>query len=309
MSEAAAAPQAALPAPPAMRHVTALEVLCYLAGVAAWVAMALVDAFGAGVAPLIKIGVVILSVVLVLAGMLSHPIRRTLARRELAALFFSPIAYVTIAVFLLLTGFLFMAGVLVPQAPAEMRWLFNIIVWILIPLAPAVSMRLLAEELRSGTIEPLMTSPVTDVQVVMGKWLGGLLFFVALLAPTAVFVVLMEVWADPDYGMILAGYVGLLFVGGLYLAIGALASVLTRNQIIAFMLTIFLVLLVTVLPWVVSRYLPDWLANAVRYLDVQAQYDDFAKGLIDLSNIVYFVSGILLFLVLAVKMLETRRWR
>ncbi|MBI1368205.1 MAG: ABC transporter permease subunit [Planctomycetes bacterium] len=235
-----------------------------------------------------------------------------IARRELSSFFFSPIAYVVMAVFALLSGLFFLAapnGSFAPGEPAQMRHAFFWLVWVLIAIVPAISMRLVSEELRMGTIEPLMTSPISDVEVILGKWLGGLSFFVVLLVPTFVFVALLAIWGKPDYGPIFTGYLGMLLVGGLYMAIGTLASVLTRNQIIAFLLTVFLILLLTVVTYFVPSYLPVRFAEAVLYVNVNEQYGAFSKGLIDTSNFVFFLSGIALFLVLAVKALESRKWR
>lgn len=233
----------------------------------------------------------------------------TIARRELASYFFSPIAYVVLCLFALLAGIFFLFTGFTPGEPAEMRRIFLALVWILVPTVPAISMRLLAEEQRSGTIETLLTSPVSDLQVIVGKWLGALGFFVVLLLPTLVFVILLEVWGDPDYGPIVSGYLGLLFVGGLYLAIGTFASGLTRNQIIAFLVAVFTILLFTVVTFFLPRVVPPFLAAAMFYLNVNEQYGDFSRGLVDISNLVFFLSGIVLFLTLAVKALESRRWR
>lgn len=233
----------------------------------------------------------------------------TIARREMNAFFFSPIAYVVMCVFVLLAGLMFLLTSFAPGEPATLRMLFFWLVWILIAIVPAISMRLLSEELRSGTIETLMTSPVTDLQVVVGKWLGGLGFFAVLLAPTLLYVILLAIWADPDYGPIFTGYLGLLLVGGLYMAIGTFASVMTRNQIIAFLLTVFIILMLTFVTYFLPQLLPPGWAEAMYYLNVNEQYDDFAKGLIDSSNFAYFLSGIALFLTLAVKAIESRKWR
>ena len=233
----------------------------------------------------------------------------SIARRELSSFFYSPIAYVVMCVFVLLAGLMFLLDVFAPGGPASMRRLFFWLVWILIAIAPAISMRLLAEELRSGTIETLMTSPVTDLQVVVGKWLGAVGFFAVLLAPTLFYVLLLAIWGDPDYGPIFTGYLGMLLVGGLYMAIGAFASVLTRNQIIAFLLTVFVILMVTVVPYFLRGFLPGGWSEAMYYVNINEQYEDFSKGLIDTSNFVYFFSGIGLFLTLAIKALESRRWR
>ncbi len=234
----------------------------------------------------------------------------TIARRELSSFFFSPIAYLVITAFVLLTGLFFMLAVFRPEQPVSMQSLFNIVVFVLVAILPAISMRLLSEELRSGTIESLLTSPLTDGQIIVGKWLGALGFFLIALLPTMVYLVLLEIWSDPDYGPILSGYVGLLFVGGFYLAIGLFVSSLTHNQIIAWVMTFFIILALTVATaaWAIPRFLPDGWAQAVMFVNVNAQYEDFAKGLIDISNLVYFASGIALFLVLAIVALQSRKW-
>jgi len=281
---------------------------------------------------------------------------------------------VVISLFVLLAGVFFMAFVFQANRPAELRTLFTAIVWILIPITPAISMRLMSEELNSGTIEPLMTAPVGDASVIVGKWLGALGFFAVLLLPTLGYVVILEIWADPDYGPMISGYVGLLLVGGLYMAIGTFASVMTRNQIIAFVVTVFTILIFTVVTTFLPRFIgaarepligdatnARWivlgvmlaaaviaglvigaatrsalgamvsaallaialagvwagialvhaanLTDTVVYLNVNQHYEDFAKGLVDLTDLVFFISGIALFLVLAVKALESRKWR
>lgn len=232
-----------------------------------------------------------------------------IARRELTSFFYSPIAYVVMCVFVLMAGLMFLTTAFAPGQPATLRPLFFWLVWILVAIVPAISMRLLAEELRSGTIEPLMTSPVTDVQVVLGKWLGGMGFFAVLLLPTLACLALLAAFSEPDYGPIFTGYLGLLLVGGLYMAIGTFASVMTRNQIIAFLVTVFIILMFTVATYFLPRHVPAGWAQALYYVNVNEQYDDFAKGLIDTSNFVYFISGTVLFLVMAAKALESRKWR
>lgn len=231
-----------------------------------------------------------------------------IAQRELSSFFYSPIAYVVMALFMVLAGMLFRPG-FASGEPAEMRILFGATVWVLIGLAPAITMRLFAEEQRSGTIETLMTSPVTDAQVVIGKWLGALGFYALLLSPTLVCVVLLEIWGRPDYGPIVTGYIGLLLLGGLYLAIGTCASVLTRNQIIAFVITLVIILVLTVVTHFLQFLLPPSWGKAMLFLNVNHQYEAFAKGLIDFACVTYFVSGILLFLVIAAVGLHSRRWR
>jgi len=234
----------------------------------------------------------------------------TIAKRELYSQFFSPIAYVVLGLFALGTTLIFFNR-FAPGQQATLRTTFQSVVWLMIFLVPAISMRLLSEEFRNGTIEPLMTAPVTDTHVILGKWLGAMGFFTTLLLPLVVLVLALEWYAQPDYGPICTGLLGLIFVGGLYLAIGTFASAATENQIIAFLLTIFVICLLTIAMFFLPQasFIPAGLREAMFYLNVNMQYEDFNKGLIDTSHFVYFITGIALFLFLAIKVLESRRWR
>lgn len=233
-----------------------------------------------------------------------------IAKRELSSLFYSPVAYVALIVFAFISGLLFLAT-FAPGEPATLRTELSWIVWLLVFIAPAISMRLISEETSTGTIELLMTSPVSDLNVVAGKWLGALGFFLTLLIPLVVQVIVLEIVADPDYGPILTGFAGVILVGGLYLAIGTMVSAATRNQFIALLITILVTGFLTIGLYMLARagWVPPWLREAMFYLNVDQQFDDFAKGLIDTSNFVFFLSGIALFLFLAVLILQSRRWR
>ena len=157
-----------------------------------------------------------------------------------------------------------------------------------------------------------MTSPVSDTDVILGKWAGALGFFVVLvMAPMIVLVVVLEWNGPPEYGPIFTGLLGLILVGGLYLAIGTFASAITQNQIIAFMLTVSIICLLTLLLYFLpnAAFVGPDLSEALLYMNVNHQFEDFAKGLVDLTNFIYFISGIALFLFLAVIVLQSRRWR
>lgn len=234
----------------------------------------------------------------------------TILRRELAGLFFSPIAYVVLALFALGSGLVFYIG-FAPGDHATMRGTFAGVVWLLVFLAPAISMRLVSEELSRGTIERLMTSPVNDVQIVVGKWGAAVVFFAVLLLPLVVQAVVLELSASPDWGPIVTGLLGLLLVGALYLAIGTFASAATENQIIAFLLSVFMICALTFLLYFLPEagFIPPKVRGAMVFANVNRQFEDFNKGLIDIRNFVYFASVTALFLFLAVKLLESRRWR
>lgn len=233
-----------------------------------------------------------------------------IAKRELTSLFFSPIAYVVLALFGFVATLIFMM-VFHPGQPAELRQSFTWIVWLMVFLVPAISMRLVSEELRSGTIETLMTAPLNDTQVILGKWLGAMGFLCVLLSPLLIHLIVLTSFANPDFGPIITGFLGLLLVGGFYLAIGTFASTATQNQIIAFLVTVFITATLTVVLYNLAgaSWMTPALSKALFYLNVDQQYAEFAKGVIDTKCIVYFVSGIALFLFLAIKVLESKRWR
>ncbi len=200
----------------------------------------------------------------------------TIAKRELTALFYSPIAYVVLALFALGATMLFLLN-FAPGREAALRLTLDWVVWLAIFLVPAISMRLVSEEYRAGTVELLMTSPVSDTQVIVGKWLGAMGFVLTLLAPLAVFWLVLELKGDPDPGPILSGLIGLLLVGGFYLAIGTFASATTQNQIIAFLLTVFIICLFTFLTAFLPQqpFIGQGLREAMFYMNVNAQFDDF----------------------------------
>jgi ABC-2 type transport system permease protein len=230
--------------------------------------------------------------------------------REFGSFFRVPLGWVAIALYLFLAGVIFAERILTPGEAASLRYLFSISAFLLLPVAPAITMRLISEELRSGSIEPLMTSPVSDAAIILGKYLGAMLFMGAMLAPTLLHAATLFMVGDPrpDPGPIIAGYVSLVLLGGLYLAVGMLFSSLTANQTLAFLGT-FLFLLMALLVTSEMINIPPRLAPAVRAIAVGPKLNDFAKGVIDTGHVVFFVATSGYFLVLAYVSLQTRRWR
>jgi ABC-2 type transport system permease protein len=229
--------------------------------------------------------------------------------KELKGFMLSPVAYWVAYHFTLFASFFFLTTTFVTDQPAQLQGFFSVLIWFLIILVPSISMRQLSEELHDGTIESLVTAPVSDHQIVLGKWLGGFLFYAFLIGLTLVYAVVLEIWSDPEPGPILSGYLGLLLVGGMYLAIGVFASAITRDQIIAFHVAIFLIEIVAIGTLVLPQILPEAIAEPVAYLSVNRHYEYFTRGRIDASNVIYFLSGTALFLVMTMKLLESRRWR
>lgn len=234
-----------------------------------------------------------------------------IATRELSSFFRLPVGWVVIALYLLLTGIVFAWIVLQPGQPATLRAFFSVSAWLLLPVAPAISMRLLSEELRSGTLEPLMTSPVSDAAIVVGKYAAAVAFLTLMIAPTAVYVGILYAVSDPrpDPGPILAGYLSLLLVGGAYLAVGLFASSLTANQTLAFIGTLLFLLLLLMLSTLEKRFDNAALNSAIYELSIQRRILDFARGLIDTAHIVFFVAWSVWFVALSVVAAQARRWR
>jgi ABC-2 type transport system permease protein len=235
---------------------------------------------------------------------------RVLARRELLSYFVSPIAYVTMMLFLLACGFAFIQD-FKPGQPAMMRHLFEWMLWFLTFIIPILCMGSISQEWSTGTMETLMTAPVTDVEVVLGKFLGSLGFVVVLLTPTLLYVVLMAIYATPrlDLGPVISGYLGMILAASLFVSVSLFCSSLTRSQMIAAVSAFAILGVITIIPWLVGTWttLPAFWRGLMNQL-VYARYADFGKGVIDTSNIIFFVGATALFLFVTNKVLEMRRW-
>ncbi len=232
-----------------------------------------------------------------------------LARRELAGCFFSPLAYVVGALFLLTSGLWFFYRIFIPGNEASLRPLFEAMAYIMVFAAPLLTMRLLSDEYRSGTIETLMTSPVSDTAVVLGKFLGVMAFYLILLAATGAYLALMAVYGQPDAGVAAMGYLGMVLLGSTFIAVGLFASALTAHQLIAAIVgTAILAAGAIMMPWVVAQGAEPWNYLAAR-LNAMTYFSDFSRGVLDSRGVVYFLSVTALFLFFSIKALESRRWR
>lgn len=233
-----------------------------------------------------------------------------IAFRELGAYFRQPAGWVIIALYLFLAGLVFSTGVLIPGRVASLRDFFALSGWLLLPVAPAVSMRLVSEELRSGTIESLLTSPVPTAAIIAGKYLGACLFLLAMLAPTVLYPLVLRTFADPkpDPGPILAGYLCLSLLGLLYLAIGLFASTLTNNGTLAFLVTLFAILGL-MFAGTAADWAPATMRQPLQAIWLGGRVTDFSRGIIDTSHVVFLLAVSLWFLVLSAVSLEMRRWR
>jgi len=217
-----------------------------------------------------------------------------LVRRELKSYFATPVAYVFIVIFLMLSGtFTFYLGGFYERGQADLRPFFNYLPWLYLFLIPAISMRLWAEERKSGTIELLMTLPITPAQAVLGKFLAAWAFTALALMLTFPIWITVNYLGDPDNGTIVAAYIGSLLMAGGFLAIGACLSAFTRNQVIAFVLTVvicfgFLLAGFPLVLDVFSGWAPQFLVDGIASLSFLTHFADISRGVIDLRDIVYF---------------------
>ena len=226
----------------------------------------------------------------------------TIARRELAAYFSSPVAYVFIVIFLLLTGFFtFMVGRFFERGTADLLPFFVWHPWLYLFLVPAVGMRLWSEELRLGTIELLFTMPVTPWQAILGKFLASWLFLLIALVLTFPMVATVVYLGHPDLGRILSGYGGSFLLAGTFLAITCMTSSLTRNQVVSFILSVVICLFLILCSWppitdIVVSWAPAWLVDAFAGIGVMSHYEGFQRGVIDSRDLLFFLTVIFFFL-------------
>lgn len=237
-------------------------------------------------------------------------LRTTLAitQRELKSYFVSPVAYVVTAFFLLVAGYLF-SLILLSSNEASLRFLHSNLSVIWLFVTPFITMRLLAEEQRTGTIELLLTNPVREFELVIGKYLGAFLFVAFMIAFTLYYPALLYgLGGNPDVAPMLSGYLGVILQAGAFLAVGLLASSLTDNQMIAAIIS-FAVLLIFWLADAVANQLGSPAKDIFRYLSITQHFQDFPRGVIDTTNIAFFLSLIVGSLILTILSLQSRRWR
>jgi ABC-2 type transport system permease protein len=231
-----------------------------------------------------------------------------IAKREFNAYFTSPIAYVAISVFLVVVGLkFFIVDEFFEVGQASLRSLFELLPIFFLFYLPAISMRLVAEEKRAGTFELIMTLPVTDGQIVLGKYLGALGFLVVTLLLTVSYPALIGVLGNPDAGIIAGSYLGIFLLGAAYLALGIMTSAWTTNQIVGYVLGAVLAALLYFQERLVGLF---WAGarGALEAASMGAHYANFTKGVVDTRDLVFFVSVITFALLVATFSLTSRRW-
>lgn len=240
-----------------------------------------------------------------------------IARKELLSYFFAPMAYIVAASFLIMNGFLFyliIAALSQPGASsASPMGLFfggTALFWLyLIVTVPVITMRLGAEEKKTGTLETLLTAPVSDWEVILGKYAAAFSLYVALWLPTALYPVVLAQFGPVDWGPVAGGYVGVLLLGSLFVSVGLFTSFLSKNQVVAAILAfaaLCMLFSLSILPFLATETAVKSLAD---YFDLWSRMQDFSKGLIDTRPVIYLLSGSVLFLALSRHALQVRRWR
>jgi ABC-2 type transport system permease protein len=249
-----------------------------------------------------------------------------ITQKELKGYFASPIAYVVIGFYALIFGFFFyslvlyfdrqsmqMMGLGAGSPPVNVNenmirpaFLNAMVVFLFV--LPMITMRTYAEEKRSGTIELLLTSPLTDFQIIMGKFFGAMSLYAAMLAVTLIHIALLYMASKPEWIPILTTYLGLLLMGGCFIAVGLLISSLTKNQIVAVMVTFTVFLMLWVINWIASFVGPT-AQTVLNYLSITDHLDDFTRGIIDTKHVVYYVSFIAFGLFLTARAVDTERWK
>ena len=246
-----------------------------------------------------------------------------ICRKELKSYFASPIAYSVLAIFGLIIGWVFYNATRdmvrfsfqaqMQQQPISVnemviRPILGFASTITLFLMPMITMRLVAEEKRTGTIELLLTSPIKDIEIIVGKWLGGLLLYLCVLGMSALNMALLVAWSKPDVKPVLIAYLGLILQGGCLLAIGTFISTLTRNQIIAGIVTFFVCLLLWLLSWF-TAFDSSGAASVVNYLSIVTHFENFSKGVLDSKDVVFYLSMIFFGLFITSRSMESLRWR
>ena len=229
-------------------------------------------------------------------------------KKELKSYFNSPMAYIFLVVFAIVTGYFF-TNTFFLFNQSNMRALFNIVPLVYLFFIPAITMGLIAREKNIGTMEVISTLPIKDVEFVVGKFLSALSLIALGLAFTLIhFFTLVNVGTNIDYGAVFTGYLGLLMLGSVYASVGTFSSSVTDNQVIAFIISVFIVLIFFLMDKMLY-FMPVSIAGLIQYISVDYHLSNISRGVIDSRNIIYFASLIGFFLFTTVRILEIRKWR
>ncbi|MCX6163529.1 MAG: ABC transporter permease [Ignavibacteriae bacterium] len=230
----------------------------------------------------------------------------TIFKKELKSYFYSPVAYIVIVVFLIITGWFFTSSLFVAGV-ISMRNVFDIIPFILLFFIPAISMRTFSEEKKAGTIELLLTKPITDFEIVLGKFFSTLALAILTFVPTVIYVISLKFLGPLDFGSIFSAYIGLVLMAGLYISIGLFASSITENQVVAFIIS-FLIIFALFMMNKILMFVPPILVPIIEYISTDFHFSSITRGVIDTKDLIYYFSGIYIMLLLTKTSLEGRKW-
>jgi len=230
----------------------------------------------------------------------------TIMKKELKTYFNSPIAYIVLAVFLIITGWFFASNLFLMKQASMRHIIEQIIPLVMFFFIPAITMRLIAEEKKAGTLELLLTMPIKTKDIILGKFLAALILLCLGIVLTLPYFFTISLLGNPDVGQTIAGYIGLLFLGGTYLSIGIFASSITKNQIIAFIVGFVILLLLFMLDKITILF-SGHVANIFQYISADYHFKNIARGVIDSKDIFYFLSMIVFFLFMSNRTLESMK--
>lgn len=232
----------------------------------------------------------------------------TIFKKEFFSYFTSPMAYIFLVVFSIVNGYFF-TNTFFLIGQSDMRALFNIVPMVYLFFIPAITMSLIAKEKNSGTMEIMCTLPIKDFELVIGKYLAAISLILTGLIITGIHVItLYKFGTNIDSGALFTGYLGLFFVGAVYASIGTFASSLFDNQVVAFIIAVFIVLMFFLFDKLLI-FIPSFLAGIIQYISIDYHFSNISRGVIDTRNLIYFFSLIGLFLFITVQILSSRKWK
>ncbi|NLY43721.1 MAG: ABC transporter permease subunit [Clostridiaceae bacterium] len=228
-------------------------------------------------------------------------------RRELKAYFFSPLGYVFIGFFLLLSGYFFSVSNIL-RATVNMAVFFSNLSLVFLFLIPILTMRLISEEIKNRTDQLLFTSPVSLTGIVLGKYLAALSMLLITLVITGIYTIFLNIFSDPPMGEIITGYIGFFLLGASFISVGIFISSLTENQIIAAVASFSVLIILWFINWIIPYASNPMFVKVLEWFSMLKRFEVFNMGILSLNNIVYFVSFIITFVFLTIRVLEKRRW-
>ncbi|HEX2788439.1 MAG TPA: ABC transporter permease [Ignavibacteria bacterium] len=232
----------------------------------------------------------------------------TISKKELKSYFLSPVAYIVIIGFLLAAGFLFTKDLFL-MGVVSIRFLFESIWFLLlfVFIIPAITMGTFSEEKRSGTMELLLTKPITDTQLMLGKFLASLIFAVIIIIPTIVYIISLKYLGAIDLGPVISMYLGFILLFAFLVSIGIFTSSLTQYQVISFIIS-FLIMAVFFMLYIFTNYIPLLSVPIIDYFNPFIHMNNMFRGVIDSRDLIYFISGTIIFLILTKLSIESRKW-